>query len=588
MHFETKNVINLISYFVWNSPPMIESPAIKRFIVLHFLENPTDTILDMVRSIYSHLKSKFVEDEMVFVKSRGIHAKVQGSMGDTYILKILAEHEIEPVEVSSDDIMRKDHLTKSCILKFLEDITKDSPFGRVLRKNILHDMSVFGKDKVSSVRMCRKEQSKEVSFSRNQNVRSLCDDHVQHGTSKSSKTQTDDNAEDGESYENSDLDTKLVSHSEEATTAKMASYKKGNGEMEKEIKVSSTENDESSVANHVKPAELHTKGSFTSMVSVLDFLNCESVEIKGISDLETFVEVYLLFSHFRKYFDIEFTKENFAEALLDINYTSGVAFRIHRALLDILSRELKAVGKVQFKQLVECAIDVCVPEDSVFDSKPPQEKHDWSDTDINEHNWKDAMKSFCSQIYYTYGLHSIVFYKEFTAGGADDLTADRLGLIKFLVECIYCTNTFREVVGARVEEARQSDRNRHDIVCNLKRARESISDTESSDRAADENVSSLEQSLVSVEHKMLSNGYRADIANMDGVQFVYFEEHICFWKDRKLYTMSTKQLRYLMKAYMPHCRQYSPFSALLKNYFFSFPQNASNTSEIYLSDRENM
>lgn len=567
---------------------MIESPAIKRFIVLHFLENPTDTVFDMVRSIHSHLKSKFVADEIVFVKSRGIHAKVQGSMGDTYVLKIPAEHEIDTVEASFDDMLRKDHLTKSCILKFLEDITKDSPFGRVLRKNILHDMSVLSKEKAGGVKAGRRERCKEAPLSRNQDERCMGDNYVRRATSKSSRTRRDDNEEGGGRDENSDSDTRLVSHSEETTTSKMTSNERGNGVMQRDVKVSSSEHDADSIANHAKPAGLCTKDSFTSIGSVLDFLNCASVEIKGICDLETFVEVYLLFSHFRKYFKMEFSKEDFAEALLDRSYASGVAFGIHKALLDTLSRELKAVGRAQFEEIVECAIDVCVPEDGVFDSKSLQEKYDWSDTDINEHNWKDAMRSFCSQMYHVYGQHRIVFFKEFTTGGADDSAADRLRLLKFLVECMYCTSTFREVVGARVEETRQSDKNRHDIVSKLKRARESTSDTESLDRAADADVSRLEKSLVSVEHKMLSNGYRADIANMDGVQFVYFEEHVCFWKDRKLYKMSNEQLRYFLKVYMPLCRQHSPFSTMLKNYFFSFPRSTSNASETHLSDRESM
>eukprot|EP00866_Antonospora_locustae_P000918 jgi/Antlo1/918/2434 len=567
---------------------MIESPAIKRFIVLHFLENPTDTVFDMVRSIHSHLKSKFVADEIVFVKSRGIYAKVQGSVGDTYILKILAKHEIDSVEVSSGDIMRKDHLTKSCILKFLENITKDSPFGRVLRKNVLQDMSVFTKQRENGTRTSRgrRKQSKDTVFS-NQDAVCLGDNYVQRRPSKSSKAYTNDNVESFECDRNSDSDTKLVSHSEEITTAKRTGYEKGNRMMQREAMISLTENDESSTADYTKPAELHVKDSFTSLGDVIDSLNCVTVEIKGIRDMETFIEVCLLFSYFRKYFNIELSKEDFAEALLDRNYTSEIAFRLHKALLDTLSRELRAVGREQFKQFVECAIDVCVPEDGVFDSKPLQEKYDWCDTGINEHNWKDVMRSFCSQIYHVYGLHSIVFYKEFTTGIADDIVADRLGLLKFLIECIYCTDTFRQVVDTRVEKIHQNDRNRHDTVSKRKKARGGISDSESLESAADEGVSSSKKGTVFAGQMMIGKRYRADIANIDGMQFVFFEENVCFWKDREFYMMSAEQLN-LLKVYVSQCRQYSPFSALLKNYFFSFPRNAPNTSKMYLSDRESM
>ncbi|KAL0266171.1 UNVERIFIED_CONTAM: hypothetical protein PYX00_011888 [Menopon gallinae] len=532
-------------------------------------------------AIKSHLKARFVANEVVFVRSRGTHAKVQGSAGDRYTLRTLSERDLGTVEAYPDDMVRKDHLSKGCILRFLESITKDSPFGRVLRKNILHDMSIFSKEKASSLGVGRRGQSRDTLFSRRTGGY-----HAYGEMDKSYEVRAEDSF--GDAGGSSDLGAKLTSHTEEAVAAESASYEKKKRTQQRDVAMPSSQNDEETCTSHNKAGSLHLKNKFSTIGSALEFLDCTSVEIKGICDLELFVEVYLLFSHFRKYFNIELSKDGLAEALLDRSYGTEIAFRVHKALLSVLSAELSTAGQSQFKQILENAMDICVPENGALGGVPPLEKYDWANADIAEHNWKDVMENFCSQIYHTYGLHGIAFYREFTSGSADDATSDRLGIVKFLMECTLCTNTFRQVVNACVEEARQYDKSRHGSAAKPKRHRSSTSDTESLGRAADVDAPRTEKSIVPVERKTPCNRYRADIANIDGVQFVYFEGRICFWKDKKFYMMSTEQVKYLQSAYMPQGRHHRSFSALLKSYF-SLPQRvASNTNEMYLSDRESI
>lgn len=546
---------------------MIESSVIRKFIIAYFVENVSKSLFEISGNIHAYLKSHFVPHEIVLVKSKGVRAKIQSTSNGRYVARTCHEGECETYEVLGEDIVRGEQVSKNNILRFLESVTKISPFGRILRENVLKEISSY--------------QSKRQGVTRE---RSRHDTGMQAaGEMKSIKDyfvkSNDDNEKEPEYL---DISEDASKDDEPTPSRRSTGARKGGESIAKKSTVKSTAKprtntgtDDTTVARAAPPAR---KSKFSSVTEALGALDCACIDVGGIQDLELFIEVYLFFSHFRKHFGMDISRDALGAALSEKSYGSEVAFKIHKALLDILVEEFRLVGSTHYKQLFENSLEICLGAPANAADVQIYTNYNWHETEVTEKNWKSVMKNFISYLFHVYELHGVTFYKEFTTRLDKDFVDDRLNILKFLIESSLGTTKFRQMVNANVEEVRACEKKKQDITAQIKKCKGEVPDVEKTKTPAE--VADLEKELVENEREMAGSGYRADIAYVEGIQFFYLDGDICFWKGRSLHTLSADQIRSFLKAYSAPNKGYNSLISGLKSYVTLIPRQEASLESI--------
>ncbi|TBU11379.1 DUF5097 domain-containing protein, partial [Hamiltosporidium tvaerminnensis] len=110
---------------------MIESISIKKYIAQYFLENSVQPITETVNQIVQTLSANFINDETVFVKSKEMTGRILSSYQGTYIVGLHYENKMETDKILYKDLMRRDQITKNEVMNYLQNITNETPFGRI-------------------------------------------------------------------------------------------------------------------------------------------------------------------------------------------------------------------------------------------------------------------------------------------------------------------------------------------------------------------------------------------------------------------------------------------------------------------------
>lgn len=124
---------------------MIESTALRQYVVTHFLLHPAKPLCRLVNSIARKIKKKFFKGEMVFVKSKELAGRIVDSTEKGYLVEIYDDNQSQPQreEVAPDEILRKDSATKNEVLRFLLSVTRDTPLGRMIISPNVQDLCIF-------------------------------------------------------------------------------------------------------------------------------------------------------------------------------------------------------------------------------------------------------------------------------------------------------------------------------------------------------------------------------------------------------------------------------------------------------------
>ncbi|TBU03151.1 DUF5097 domain-containing protein, partial [Hamiltosporidium tvaerminnensis] len=131
---------------------MIESISIKKYIAQYFLENSVQPITETVNQIVQTLSANFINDETVFVKSKEMTGRILSSYQGTYIVGLHYENKMETDKILYKDLMRRDQITKNEVMNYLQNITNETPFGRILKPNILSDLSQRNKSNTNNLK----------------------------------------------------------------------------------------------------------------------------------------------------------------------------------------------------------------------------------------------------------------------------------------------------------------------------------------------------------------------------------------------------------------------------------------------------
>ncbi|KCZ82452.1 hypothetical protein H312_00110 [Anncaliia algerae PRA339] len=121
---------------------MVDSYALKKYIIRYYLDHSISPIEETANKLSVILQKCFVPHELVIIKATKQVGKVVTASKENYMVEV--DGSIE--KKSADEIMRKEGVGAELIRKFLEANTKISPFGRVLRKNVLQQISQSQKD----------------------------------------------------------------------------------------------------------------------------------------------------------------------------------------------------------------------------------------------------------------------------------------------------------------------------------------------------------------------------------------------------------------------------------------------------------
>lgn len=569
---------------------MIESPALRKFIVIYFLENSTKPVFEVVRGVYTYLKSNFVINETVFVKTKEKRAKVKSFTGETYLVNFGLDGDSDLCSICFQDMERKEYITKNSILSFIESITMMSPFGRVLKENILQDISLMQRARrvrkttgrygnACSLNKDGLEESEDVS-----KVGSRKYTNTRSCLSKESLEEVVGNQEESipaaqegvDDYDLSKCDIQTSDFIEsEIPSATEDPERSSFTVKETKERLSDTQGvqEESSVPpKKIGGDSSQGKRKFSNIKDVLKTLEYEKIEVEGIEDLVLFTEIYLFFDCFKEPFGFQPTKEEFGSALSDRSYSSDIAFVAHKTLLCILAEEIQTLSRYQYKQVFENAFSICIDIDECDFNVQPYSNYNWMEAEITEKNWKSMMKNFFSYLYHVHGLQKVTCYREFFIKTGSNFVVDRMRILKFMIECVFSTNKFKNVVNSRLEELRAVEKKSQDIILQIKKLKSEVADTSSQEKSSRERVLELESELLAVKRSLLDMGYKREIAYTEGIHFFYFENRICFLEDRDMYSLDPEQVKKLLSIYAPKHRSLSYLISALKRYISAFPK----------------
>lgn len=116
---------------------MIESFELKKFIIRFYLDHSISPIEEISKKLFLYFQNHFIPQEIVKVKSTEKKGKIITAAKESYTVEI--EGSVE--KKSFYQLEREERIEQAEIKRFLEANTKISPFGRVLRKNVLQQIS---------------------------------------------------------------------------------------------------------------------------------------------------------------------------------------------------------------------------------------------------------------------------------------------------------------------------------------------------------------------------------------------------------------------------------------------------------------
>lgn len=124
---------------------MIESAALRKYVISYFLVHPTSSLGALVNRIAQKIQNHFIKGEIVFIKNKELTGCIVDTTDNGYLVEIYDDNQAVPQkeEVTGENILRKDHTTKNEVMSFLLSVTRDTPLGRVVLGSAIHDLGLF-------------------------------------------------------------------------------------------------------------------------------------------------------------------------------------------------------------------------------------------------------------------------------------------------------------------------------------------------------------------------------------------------------------------------------------------------------------
>lgn len=377
---------------------MIESNIIKKFIVKSFLENNQSNLSEITAKIMLTLSLKFFINETVIVKKTGKIGKIVVFNQDKCIVLLLPDTQVQLYRI---DLKRKNNVTYEDVLYFLERITQNTAFGRILIENVF--------EKISNPGFWNKKESFEKQ-------------NLNRGARTKAKE-----IEKKESEE---------TYVQEFSGAMKYTNKSKKTEIAEEV-IKKSKKD----LNEVKKVEDNIVSKDTKMKKLeLNILKLDKLTIKNYkdSDLKSFIKIYQFIHSFKGELKIKkLTMSLLGKALFDQEYTNELTFEIHSSLITIIENEAKLKGD-KFYDMVLMIVNHSNLTESENIVQVAKKR-----CVMTLENWKTQTNIFISNM--AKGIDDnriLVFFGIFKKNSLKL----RLSFLLFLINIVTMTNQFREFV----------------------------------------------------------------------------------------------------------------------------------------------
>ncbi|TBT98235.1 DUF5097 domain-containing protein [Hamiltosporidium magnivora] len=500
---------------------MIESISIKKYIAQYFLENSVQPITETVNQIVQTLSANFINDETVFVKSKEMTGRILSSYQGTYIVGLHYENKMETDKILYKDLMRRDQITKNEVMNYLQNITNETPFGRILKPNILSDLSQRNKSNTNNLK-----KTPQTTEYREQ----------------------------------------IKKHQSRIRFPKQAINKKSPipaPQVVEQLKIE-------------KPKRILVD-LMNNTDSFFKSLNGKELDICGFKgeNVGLLLEIFSFFNFFGDQISVpSFTIEELASSFSEAEYESKIIFLIHSKLLKILVNERKKHGRDCIKTYIEGALDICkIETDAAAPNIGGFKRIQWFSGDMTHSNWKTYIKSFIFDVNEVYGLQKIMSFKEFSlekrrkSQSMEFSVKDRLLFVKFLIECVIFSNTVRDIVSKVLDKLKSLEKEKYELSVNVRKHRNDFKEikTEEEKIKMTEKIDEISERLKDLDVEILETRYRADLGSYKGAKFYRIEKKIFYFYESTYYLLDYAGLSMFLRRIKPGNRTETILSSGLRH-----------------------
>ncbi|AFM98948.2 hypothetical protein EHEL_090530 [Encephalitozoon hellem ATCC 50504] len=487
---------------------MIESSAIKKFIINYFIEHSQEDIDKMAGSIHSYILKGFLMNELVCNMKSGKYGRISKVGGGRYTMMIQSDNGEHEESCYFSDLARKDDVSASGIKGYLLGITMETPFGRVLKENAFRSI----KDSTEVVR-CKVPQNQ-------------C-----HGAMRSSSKDS-------------------LRPLDREKRQEMVPCSEG-GENQNKLSKMWDGGSKAMEARNNRVSERPDIGL------ILNMGDGQMLRIPGFgsSEVELMIKIFGVLMNFRSFFGIErIGVKGLGDAIIDPLYESDIISRTHENLIEMLNAEINSIGMDVFIENSRPCM-MLASESLRFLREKKQDTHEGTGNPSKprgprKKNWKPELEKFVEKISDQAGIDisyiiPCVFAKDCPL--SQEEIRSRLVLLELLLNMFFTTELFREAISEKMKESKELERKKRVLQIGLKR-----SGPQSSDAGAPSDIpkaSEARKELADTMEKIFRLPTSIEIGEIAGIRFLNLDKRIYAVKEGDYYPLSRDALFSLCKKY---------------------------------------
>ncbi|KAI5181624.1 hypothetical protein NEOKW01_1800 [Nematocida sp. AWRm80] len=480
---------------------MIESIALRKFVVSYFLVYPTKPLALLVNRIANGIKGRFFKGEIVFIKQKELTGCVVSSTPKGYIVEIYDNNQSTPLmeEVLAEDLLRKDTATKNEVLSFLLSVTRETPFGRVILGSAVQDLGVFKGQKA------------------------IC---ATDALGLSAKPEP------------------VVAEPQQETP------KPAWGVILAEKKKQELLAQEEKRMTAIKESVLKIPRTVWSPTEKLE-LN------------QRILSTYAIICTFKEFFKTEsITLEKFIELLYTKSPGQKYIADLYSKLIKSIASERRKIGKDGLRDMIQVAYNVFYvnPEvqsllECIHSGEPKDNTRfnriQWFIGDITTKNYQQYMKSFIYDLIHVYQINikTVEFAPcEYEATDETSKAIDRLLVISFLLEIYMVGIRFRSYFDTAIEEYKEQDRERNNLVLDIRRLKGEIIISGTTNELK-EQLAQTQKALAELDQHYHPEIVRTCIGAYNGITFYMINHNVFYFHENQYYQIQKTEWESLISLF---------------------------------------
>lgn len=490
---------------------MIESNIIKRFIVKTFMQYSRLSIGEVATKVMETLESKIFINESIIIKVTQQVGKIAACNKENYTINLLSG---ETVEATRAEMQRKTNVIFDDVTFFLECVTKQTAFGRILIQNVFDKISKpdFG-DK--SYRGAPLNHPVPQTRSNRYPVYRNNQKHTEIGFKEPQSKATGA----------SNIQKPYTASPSKALRCEAGQKHLEMGDGQQELPNEVLKNPGTQALKRTKPKHEELQ------IETLPRFTVENFVDDALKDL---IKIYQILVNFKDDLGLEdFTVESLGLAIYDPEYNNELICKIHSTFIDIIENEAKTRGE-RFYDSLSFIIDELKPYETDVSVQSLKKR-----VPMNLENWKSQVKIFISNLSKEMDEDRLLLFIGVFKKSTLDL---RLSFLILLVDILTLTDKFREFVDAKqnwmkMEKAKLDE---------LQATRKKLAPEE------DEEANRVSKEMQSIEANLLVHPLRVHIGKYKSNSLFLMKTNIILKSANVFYILEEPNVQKVIRYLNPH------------------------------------